>query len=249
MTRVEQAFLLTSLAGISTIIGFLFIYIKKDKNSIIANSLGFATGVMATVSITDLIPNALLSIIKENSMSYTFIFIIMGFIVGIILSSIVDQKVEKSSKNGLKLYKLGIITMLVIVLHNIPEGIVTFITANNNIKLGITLSIAIALHNIPEGISISIPIYYSTNSKFKAFIYTFISAISEPIGALLAYTFLSKYIGDTILGIIYAIIAGMMVNIAVNELYKEAISYNKKSAIKYIIYGSILMIINHLLFG
>lgn len=111
------------------------------------------------------------------------------------------------------------------------------------------LTIAIALHNIPEGISISIPVYYSTNSKLKAFFYTLISGLSEPLGAVIAYLFLAKYIDNTILGIIYSIIAGMMINISINELYKESIIYNKKNTIIYFIIGSFIMILNHLLFG
>lgn len=111
------------------------------------------------------------------------------------------------------------------------------------------LTIAIALHNIPEGISISIPIYYSTNSKLKAFFYTFISGISEPLGALISYLFLSKFINNTILGIIYSTIAGMMINISINELYKESINYNKKNTILYFIIGVFVMILNHLLFS
>ena len=139
--------------------------------------------------------------------------------------------------------------MIVIVLHNIPEGIVTYITTTNNIKLGLTLTVAIALHNIPEGISISIPIYYSTNNKIKAFIYTFISAISEPLGALISYLFLYKYINNIILGIIYSIIAGMMLNIGYNELYKEAKEYNKYNSFKFLIIGCLVMTINHILFS
>ena len=161
----------------------------------------------------------------------------------------IDKNVEQNSKNGLKLYKLGVITMLTIIIHNIPEGIVTFITTTNNIKLGLILTIAIALHNIPEGISISIPIYYSTNSKIKAFIYTLISGLSEPLGAIICYLFLYKYINNAILGITYSIIAGIMINISINELYKEASSCNKKDTINYFILGVIIMIFNHLLFN
>ena len=249
MSNTAYAFLLSSLAGISTLIGFLFIYIKKDRDIVISKALGFACGVMACVSITDLIPSSLNYIIKSNSVVCSFLMIIIGFLIGIIVSSGIDREVGKKSKNELKLYKLGIITMIVIMMHNIPEGIVTFITTTNNVKLGIVLTIAIALHNIPEGISISIPIYYSTGSKLKAFIYTFVSGISEPLGALISYLFLAKFVNDTMLGIIYAIIAGMMVNISINELYKEATNYNRKNTIIYIILGALLMIINHLLFS
>ena len=249
MSSNMYAFLLSAIAGISTLIGYLFIFIKNDKESIISSSLGFASGVMLTISVIDLIPNSFLLIIKEYNFIYSIFLIIIGFLIGIIISSIIDKKVEKNSKNGLKLYKLGIITMLVIMMHNIPEGIATFITTTNNIELGIILTIAIALHNIPEGISISIPIYYSTNSKFKSFLYTLISGMSEPLGAIISYLFLSKFVNDTILGIIYSIIAGMMINISINELYKEAIEYNKKNTIIYFIIGMFIMILNHLLFG
>ena len=249
MSNNVHAFLLSSIAGFSTLIGFLFIFIKKDRVGVISKALGFASGVMLTISIIDLIPNSLDLIIKKYKFIYAVILALLGFFIGIILSSIIDSKVEKNSKKSSKLYKLGIITMLVIMMHNIPEGIATYITSTQNISLGVTLTIAIALHNIPEGISISIPIYYSTNSKFKAFIYTLISGLSEPIGAVIAYLFLARFINDTLLGIIYSVIAGMMVNISINELYKESINYNKKNAFIYFIIGSFIMIINHLLFN
>lgn len=249
MSGNMYAFLLSTIAGISTLIGFLFIFIKKDRESVISKALGFASGVMLTISVIDLVPNSFLLIIKEYNLIYALFLIIIGFLVGVFVSGIVDKNVEKKSKNCLKLYKLGIITMLVIVMHNIPEGIATFITTTNNAKLGIILTMAIALHNIPEGISISIPIYYSTNSKFKAFLYTFISGMSEPLGALISYLFLARFVNDTILGVIYSIIAGMMINIAINELYIEAINYNKKNTVVYFIIGSFIMILNHLLFG
>ena len=249
MSSNVYAFLLSTIAGISTIIGFLFIFIKRDREDIISKSLGFASGVMITISIIDLIPNSLNLIITKYSFIHSLFVVLIGFLIGIISSSIVDQKIENNSKKQSKLYKLGIITMLVIMMHNIPEGIATFITSTNNLKLGITLTVAIALHNIPEGISISIPIYYSTSNKLKAFLYTLISGISEPLGAIIAYLFLSRVVGDVTLGIIYGVIAGMMINIGINELYKESINYNKKNTFIYFIIGSIIMILNHLLLG
>ena len=152
MTNNMYAFLLSTISGISTLIGFLFIFIKKDRESVISKALGFASGVMITISIIDLIPNSFLLIINRYNLIYALFLIIIGFLIGVVISGIIDKKIEKKSKNGLKLYKLGIITMLVIMLHNIPEGIATFMTVTNNIKLGLVLTIAIALHNIPEGI-------------------------------------------------------------------------------------------------
>lgn len=247
MSNHIYAFILTSIAGISTLIGYLFIYIKNDRESIISKALGFASGVMITISISDLLPNSSFLLSNKYNKLNTYIVILFAIFIGFLISEIINNRVENNTKNNIKLYKLGIISMIVIMLHNIPEGIATYITTTNNIKLGLTLAIAIALHNIPEGISISIPIYYSTNSKLKAFIYTFISGMSELIGAIISYLFLSKYINQSILGIIYSIIAGMMLSIGYLELYRESVKYNKKNTNIYFILGTIVMILNHII--
>ncbi len=225
-------------------LGSIFIFKKKNENIIIA-ALAFASGVMFTVSITDLIPesyNLLINIFpKFPAIIYMLIFVVSG----ILFSMFIDKYIPTDNS----LYRVGVFAMLAIIIHNIPEGIATFMATNTNIMLGISLTIAIALHNIPEGISISIPIYYATNSKFKAIFYTFISAISEPFGALLTYLFLSNYINDRIMGFLFGLIAGIMIHISMYELLPTSKSYNKLSITwLFFILGVLLMIINHFVF-
>ena len=153
---------------------------------------------------------------------------------------------NNSNVKDKRLYHLGIIAMLAIIMHNLPEGIATFLTTNENQKLGFSLALSIALHNIPEGISIAIPVYYATLSKKKAFFYTFISGISELVGAIIAYLFLAPIINDFIMAIIYSLIAGIMSHIAIYELLKEAKNYKIKLIIPFIL-GFIVMIMSHLL--
>lgn len=244
MNNVSFAFILTILAGLSTMLGSIFIFNKKNENIIIA-ALAFASGVMFTVSITDLIPesyNLLINIFpKFPAIIYMLIFVVSG----IIFSMFIDKYIPTDNS----LYRVGVFAMLAIIIHNIPEGIATFMATNTNIMLGISLTIAIALHNIPEGISISIPIYYATNSKFKAIFYTFISAISEPFGALLTYLFLSNYINDRIMGFLFGLIAGIMIHISMYELLPTSKSYNKLSITwLFFILGLIVMLINHFVF-
>ena len=136
--------------------------------------------------------------------------------------------------------------MIIIIFHNIPEGIITYLTSMNNIKIGIKMSLAIAIHNIPEGISISMPIYYSTKSKSRALLYTFISGFSEFIGALITFLFLSNFITNVILGFIIAIISGLMIGISFLELIKEAKKYTHSYYI-WILIGILLMLLNHFL--
>ena len=248
---ILYAFILSYLAGLSTIIGSLVIFFDKNKsNKIITRSLSFAAGVMICVSITDLLPSCYKNIL-DTYVSFPKIVLTLIFtVLGIIISMTIDKYLpgEKIKKDNNNLYKIGIISTIAIVLHNIPEGIATFITSSNNIKLGLTLTIAIALHNIPEGISISVPIYHSTNSKFKSILYSLISGMSEVIGSILAYLFLKNIMTDNILSALYGVIAGIMIHISIYELipgaYKEG---TLKDVLKYFIFGFMIMLISHLL--
>ena len=251
MNNTFYAFLLTVLAGLSTMLGTIFIFIKKkDNNKIVLSSLSFAAGVMICVSITDLIPESI-NLLRDNINNISTIIIsFLGIFLGIIISMLIDYYLpdKPSISSDKKLYKVGFISMIAIILHNIPEGIATFVATNSDITLGISLAIAIAMHNIPEGISISVPLYYSTGSKKRAIMYTLISALSEPFGALLAYLFLKDIMNDIILGILFSIIAGIMLQISFCELIPTTKKYNnKKTAIIFFILGVIFMLLKFII--
>src|SRR5574344_2451902 len=201
-------FILTTIAGLSTLLGSIFIFFKfKNQNNIINISLSFAAGVMITVSITDLIPESY-NLLNHNYIS--IIYVLISINIGIIISMLIDKFVPASDN----LYRVGVISMIAIIMHNIPEGIATYMTSSHDIKLGLSLSIAIALHNIPEGISISLPIYYGTHSKKKAFLYTLLSGMAEVVGGLLTSWFLKDYINDFVMALLLGLIAGIMIHIA-----------------------------------
>jgi len=245
---MQFAFVISFLAGISTVLGSLVLFTSyKKKDKLISKSLAFASGVMLTVSVLDLIPN---SIINLNKIFYIFPAIILSFIfivLGIIISLMINKYLpsyENSSDS--KLYKVGIFAMLALVLHNIPEGVVTYLTTTENTTLGISLAIAIALHNIPEGISISVPIYFSTKNKLKAIWYTFISGISEFFGAVLAYLFLTGIDASMFVDLLYSVIAGIMISLAVEELIPNAVRYSKKTYVAvYVVIGILFMSFVH----
>lgn len=128
------------------------------------------------------------------------------------------------------------------------EGIATYISCENNFHLGLKLTLAIALHNIPEGISISIPIYYATKKKGRAFFYTMISGLSEVMGAIIAYLFLQNLTNAIFMGFLYSIIAGIMLTISIKELLPTSFSYqNTKKTIVYFLIGVFFMLISHFL--
>lgn len=240
-------FLLCLMAGLSTLIGSLFIFIKGDKNNIIKCALGFASGVMLSVSIFDLIPESL-TMFQSSSKNMLFFNIVLFILIGLIIPFFIDKILPNKISQNSKLYKLGIFTMIAIVIHNIPEGIATYISSETNIKLGISITIAIAMHNIPEGISIAMPVYYSTLNRKKAIFLTFLSGMSEPLGAVLAFLFLKPIINNTIMGALFAIIAGIMSYISIIELLPAALKYKekKKTIISFLI-GILFMYINHIL--
>lgn len=247
MTTTQIAFLLSSIAGISTILGTFVIFFNKKKTlNFLIGGISFAAGVMFFLSIFDLIPESITFLNKTYKIIPSILIMMISLSFGVCISIIID-KLFPSTFDEKTLYKLGIITTIGIILHNIPEGIATFITTNKNIKLGISMTIAITMHNIPEGISIALPIYYYTKNKKKVFLYTSICAISEPFGAIIAYLFITP--SNNTLGIIYAIIAGIMIHISMYELFPNSTKY-KRYKITYLFYilGLILVLINHFLF-
>lgn len=248
MNSILLSFLITILAGFSTMIGIFPIYFhKKSQDIIIPVCLSFAAGVMISISLFSLIPEAVSAISKTFILFPAILIVSIFIVVGILFSSFVDQKIEKKFANN-QLYKLGLISVIALMFHNIPEGITTFISSNQDLRLGITLSIGIALHNIPEGISIAVPIYYATKNKKKAILLTFISGFSEFFGAVLAYLFLAPIITSLGLGVILALAAGIMIHISIYELIPTAYRFSCffKNTIAFII-GFFVMLVCQML--
>lgn len=243
--------LISTIAGLSTTLGALVIFLKiksQNINKFITFCLSFSIAIMIGISITELIPKSLFQLLNEN-WSRGIITSILSFIVGVILIKIFTVLIDKQKKNATNLYKLGILSMLALMLHNFPEGIATFLSAYQNMDLGIKLGIAIMLHNIPEGISIAVPIYYSTGSKKKAIKKAFISGLAEPLGAILAFLLFKNFITDTFISIILLLVAGIMITISIEEIYPEVRKY-KEYKLFYLgmFVGIVLLLINHFCF-
>ncbi|MGL5351846.1 MAG: zinc transporter ZupT [Clostridium sp.] len=224
---------LSVLAGLSTVIGAFIVFFSKSENKkLITFSLSFSAGVMITISFTDLFPQAERTLSKYNGnvsgIFFSLLFLIIGAFIAMLIDSFIPSEDKSNSTNitnDSKLFRVGFVSMIALMLHNFPEGIATYVSAYEDTALGIYIAVAIALHNIPEGISIAMPIYYSTGSKLKAFKYTFYSGIAEPAGAIIAFIFLKPFINEIILSVIFAIVSGIMLYIAFAELIPAARKY------------------------
>lgn len=241
------AFLLTLLAGLSTGIGSaIAFFTKKTNTGFLAGSLGFSAGVMIYISFMEILPLGIENIKKtlgheQNAALYGTIALFVGIGIALIIDKLVPSaenpheiktvedmsESELESHDNAKLYRLGVFSALAITIHNFPEGIATFIAALSDPALGISIAIAVAIHNIPEGIAVSVPIYYSTGSKAKAFKFSFLSGLAEPLGAILAYLILMPFLNDFVLGIVFAIVAGIMIFISIDELLPAAHRYGQ----------------------
>lgn len=133
-----------------------------------------------------------------------------------------------------KLMRMGMFTAMAIAIHNFPEGLATFLAALQDPGLGVAIAVAIALHNIPEGISVSVPIFYATGDRRKAFFYSVLSGLSEPLGAIIAYAALRLLVGGEagvippqVMGVLFGGVAGIMVYISLDELLPTSRAYGK----------------------
>ncbi len=225
------ALFLSFLAGLATVIGGLVIFFKfKEENidKFIVGALSFSLAIMIGISVTDLIPESTYILLKHWGISKGIIYSLGAFLMGIIGIKYLNKIITHlEAKNDL--YKLGILNMIALILHNFPEGIATFMSTYKNLDLGIKLTVAIAMHNIPEGIAIAVPIYYATKSKKSALFKTFLSGIAEPLGAIIAFIFLSKYISNSLISLILILVGGIMITLAIEVIYPKVQKYNMKN--------------------
>lgn len=243
-SNILFAFGLTLFAGLATGIGSLIGFLHKKFNpKFLAASLGFSAGVMIYVSLVEIFAKAKDALIIEFGAKQGYWFTVIGFFAGIAIIGIIDKlipsvenpheinKTKDYDKPGIKdkskLMRMGLFSALAIGIHNFPEGLATFMAAMTTPTLGISIAVAIAIHNIPEGLAVSVPVYYATRSKRKAFLYSFLSGLAEPIGAIIGYFLLKWFFSDAAFGFVFAGVAGIMVYISLDELLPTAEEYGE----------------------
>lgn len=231
---------LSLLAGLATGIGScLAFFSNRSDTKFLTASLGFSAGVMVYISFAELLTGAQRSLLDLHGKHAGGLIAMAAFFGGIALSMLIDRlvpedenphevkKVEEMDANERKrkLHRGGLLFALALGLHNFPEGAATFASALGDTATGISIALAVAIHNIPEGITVSVPIYYATGSRRKAFLWSFLSGIAEPAGALLAWLLLMPFLSATVLAVVFAGVAGIMVYISFDELLPLAHEY------------------------
>jgi len=258
---------LTLFAGLATGIGSALAFLAKTTNrKFLSVALGFSAGVMIYVSFVEIFVKAKDAMSNALGATPGYWMTVTAFFAGIFFIGIIDRiipsyenpheirdlshpRLQEKEIDSLRLMRMGTFVALAIAIHNFPEGLATFMAALTDPKLGVAIAVAIAIHNIPEGISVSVPIYYATKSKKKAFWYSFASGLAEPVGALIGYFVLIKYVNQLMFGFIFAMVAGIMVYISLDELLPAAKEYGEHHlAIYGLISGMAIMALSLLLF-
>ncbi len=255
---------LTLFAGLSTGVGGLLAFLyKKTNTKILSISLGFSAGVMIYVSFVEIFAEARKLLVASLDEKLGTLVTVLSFFGGMFLIAVIDklipsyenpheshklEEMDNCNINSKNLMRTGLFTALAILIHNFPEGLASFTSVVSNPNLGIVVALAIAIHNIPEGIAVSIPVYCATGSKKKALGLSLLSGLSEPIGALVGYAILAPFMNDTIFGILFAGVAGIMVFISLDELLPTAREYGEHHLSMYgLIGGMIVMAVSLLL--
>jgi len=261
------AFGLTLFAGLSTGVGSaLAFFARRTNTKMLSAALGFSAGVMIYVSFVEIFPKAKDCLVTELGEVAGCWVTALAFFGGILFIGIVDKFVpsfenpheihraeemdmpEQAAKFR-KLYRMGLFTALAIAIHNFPEGLATFVSALRDVKLGTAIAIAIAIHNIPEGVAVSIPIFYATGDRKKAFLYSFLSGLAEPVGALIGYAIVYSFLSEVVFGVLFASVAGIMVFISLDELLPTAREYGEHHLAAYgLVAGMMVMALSLLLF-
>lgn len=271
---VLPALLLSTGAGLSTALGGLIaLFSKKNDTRFLALSLGFSAGVMVTVSFAELIPEAQKSLASahcSNGATITALCFVFGVLLAILIDCLIpnhekktptaiafDGNRKKAAFTGAAgagitavMMRMGIVTAVAITVHNFPEGIATFMAGYSDIRLGLPVALSIAMHNIPEGIAVAVPVYYGTGSRGRAFLYSALSGLSEPLGALATYFCLAPFLNGATLGGVFAVVAGIMIYIAFGELVPASERYrHPRAAVAGILGGAVFMLVAMMAFA
>lgn len=242
MSNVAIAFVSTALAGLATMLGALIVFLSKSDNKrFLSAALGFSAGVMIFISFMEMMPMAQENFMTTMSDAKAQWMVLVSFFGSMAVFGLISHLVPEADEpheikteeemeeksHELALEQVGLKSALAIGIHNFPEGMVTFMTSLLDPAMGVSIAIAIAMHNIPEGIGVAAPIYFATKDKKRALWLTFLSGVSEPIGAILAYLLLRPFLTPTLFGVVFAAISGIMVLISFDELLPASRAYGE----------------------
>lgn len=245
------AFGMTAFAGLATGVGAAIAFFSRQTNTkVLSVALGFSAGVMLYVSFVEIFGKAHEALTEAVGPTMGAWYTVAAFFSGIAVIACIDKLVpnyenphefhhieemdqcmgslpKNEAHDFAKLKRTGVLAAIAIAIHNFPEGLATFTAALSDPSLGLAIAVAVAIHNVPEGIAVSVPLYFATGNRKKAFTYSFLSGLSEPVGALVGYLLLLPFFTPVTFGVLFASVAGIMVYISLDQLLPAAEEYGE----------------------
>ena len=217
--------------GLTALGASLVFFVKALNRALLDGMLGFTGGVMVAASFWSLLAPGI-----EMSEGEGFVKVIpaaVGFGLGALFIFALDKilphvHINFKESEGIKTpWHKTTLLVLAITLHNIPEGLAVGVLFGGvaaglpeaSIAGAVVLAIGIGIQNFPEGIAVSMPLRRQGVSRFKSFWYGQLSAIVEPVAAVIgavAVTFFTP-----ILPYALAFAAGAMIFVVVEEVIPE----------------------------
>ena len=262
------AFAVTTAAGLATGLGAAVgLFAKRTNHLFLAVALGFSAGVMIYVSFVEIVPKAIEFLTIDHGDSGALFRMSAAFLAGLAAMALlyrvlpdlelpdpkeppVAAKIGEvaAPRTDPVLLRAGLMVALAITLHNFPEGIAVFFLTLEDPSVGVPVAVAIALHNIPEGIAVAVPLYYALGKRSWAFLVGLGSGLAEPLGALIGYAILQPFITDTVLGVLFAVVAGIMVYISLDSLLPAARQYGNGQVVIYGVIAGMALMASSLIF-
>ena len=270
-SSVLYAFALTLFAGLSTGLGAaIAFFTRQTSTKFLSLALGFSAGVMVYVSFVEIFPKSVDILTPDLGAKVATVYTTVSFFAGILLIAMIDklipdyenphqlhsiEEMDTGMKNlpkneghdFAKLKRTGVFAAIAIAIHNFPEGLVTFTAALSDPGLGLAIAVAVTIHNIPEGIAVSVPLFYATGSRKKAFGLSFLSGLAEPLGAIVGFLILRPFLTPVVFGVIFAGVAGIMVFIALDQLLPAAEEYGEHHLCTYGLIGGMAVMATSLI--
>lgn len=233
---------LTVLAGLATMVGGVLAVMGRPPGAPrLALGLGLAGGVMLTLSLLEILPEAAAGLTPTLG-AWTPVVLGAGVLAGVGALRLIERLLPEpdpaqagtASSCGpdaaagrlrtadRRMLRLGTVTAVGIGLHNLPEGVATFAGTLSDPTVGLTLAVAMAIHNIPEGLAVAVPVRQATGSRAKALGATALTGLAEPLGAALGYLVLAPVLSEAVLAAVLAVVAGVMAAISLGSLLPAA---------------------------
>ncbi|MCY6355495.1 ZIP family metal transporter [Clostridium sp. ZS2-4] len=207
------------------------IIIKKPTNKIIGNINAFAAGLMLSIVMLDLIPEAIININYLSSILLSFAGVLSIALIDIVSSG---RATFKTSHN-----KIAFMAAAGLMIHNFPEGIIMGVGFLARGDLGIKMSLLIVIHDIPEGIAIAAPLMAAKVKISKIIRYAFITALPTVIGGWLGVCL--GNISPAFLGGCLSVASGIMLYVIFGEMLPEALKLRSGRDITFSIFFGIIL--------